>query len=135
MIYFDTDVLINYQFSQNQISHNKAIVVYEQSIKDETFLTSLLTMQEFGYVANRLGSPVLDIEKMIQDFLISKPVGYSTTDFIRAVQLAKLVGFQNINDCLHTAIAENNNCAEIYTFNKSDFLRIQQHTTVRIIIL
>lgn len=135
MIYFDTDVLINYQFNQNRISHNKAIAVYEQAIEDETFFTSLLTLQEFGYVAHRLGSLESDIEIMIQDFLISKPVVYTTTDFIRGIQLAKLLGFQNINDCIHTAIAENNGCSEIYTFNKSDFLRIQRHTKVKITIL
>jgi len=38
MLYFDTDVLINYQFNQNQISHNKAIQIYEQAIKARAFL-------------------------------------------------------------------------------------------------
>jgi predicted nucleic acid-binding protein len=65
MIYFDTDVLINYQFNQNQISHNKAIALYEQCTQDKTFFTSLLALQEFGYVAHRLGSPSSDIEAII----------------------------------------------------------------------
>ena len=135
MIYFDTDVLINYHFLQNRISHNKAIAVYEQTIGEESFFTSLLTLQEFGYVSQRLGSLEPDIETMIQDFLISKPVSYTTTDLIRGVQLAKKVGFQNINDCLHTAIVENNGCTGLYTFNKSDFSIIQRHTKLRITIL
>ncbi|MDR6564574.1 MULTISPECIES: type II toxin-antitoxin system VapC family toxin [unclassified Arcicella] len=135
MLYFDTDVLINYLFNQNQLSHSKAIAVYEQAIKEKVFFTSLLTLQELSYVANRLGCRESDIEIMIQDFMIAKPVAYTTTDFIRGIQLAKLIGFQNINDCLHTAIAENNGCTEIYTFNKSDFQKIQRHTKVKITIL
>lgn len=122
MLYFDTDVLINYQFNQNQISHNKAIQIYEQAIKARAFFTSLLTLQEFSYVAHRIGCPESDIEIMVQDF-------------IRGIQLAKLIGFQNINDCLHTAIAEHNGCTEIYTFNKSDFQKLQRFTKVKISIL
>lgn len=135
MLYFDTDVLINYQFNQNQLSHHKAIQVYEQAIKDSTFFTSLLTLQEFSYVAHRIGCPESDIEIMVKDFMLSKPVAYTTTDFIRGIQLAKLIGFQNINDCLHTAIAEHNGCTEIYTFNKSDFQKLQRFTKVKISIL
>jgi predicted nucleic acid-binding protein len=135
MIYFDTDVLINYQFNQNQISHNKAIALYEQCTQDKTFFTSLLALQEFGYVAHRLGLPSSDIEAIIQGLMISNPVNYTASDFVRGIQIAKLVGFQNINDCIHTAIAENNGCSEIYTFNKTDFHRIQRHTNLKITIL
>ena len=135
MIYFDTDVLVNYHFNQNPVSHQKAIAVYGQAIYDKAFFTSLLSLQEFGYVSHRLASTESDTERMIQDFLLFKPVAYTITDLIRGIQLAKLVGFQNINDCLHTAIAENNGCSEIYTFNKSDFLRIQRHSKIKITIL
>ncbi len=135
MIYFDTDVLINYHFLQNRISLNKAIAVYEQAIAGKVFFTSLLTLQEFGYVSQRLGSLESEIETMIQDFLISNPVGYTTTDFARGMQLAQKIGFLNINDCLHTAIAENNGCTDLYTFNKSDFSVIQRYTKLRITIL
>ena len=83
----------------------------------------------------RLGCLEDDIENMIQDFLLSMPVAYTTIDFIRGIKLAKIMGFQNINVCIHTAIAENNGCSEIYTFNKSDFLQIQRHTRMKTTLL
>jgi predicted nucleic acid-binding protein len=135
MIYFDTDVLINYHFNQNQTSHDTAIDALKQAMVDKVFFTSLLALMEFGYVAHRLGTSVVDTEIIIQSFLATQPVICSNTDFIRGIQLAKQVGFQNINDCLHTAIAEQNGCTEIYTFNKSDFSRIQRHTKLKITIL
>lgn len=70
---------------------------------------------------------------MVQS-LIPLAVQYEAFHFERAIELAQKVGFQNINDCLHTAIAESY-CTELYTFNSSDFKRIQDHTNLIIHIL
>ena len=66
-------------------------------------------------------SPLEDIAK----------INYSISEFQRAKQLASKIGFQNINDCLHTAIAENY-CSELYTFNKKDFEKIKAFTDLKI---
>lgn len=59
---------------------------------------------------------------------------YGIEEFNRAKELAIKVGFNNINDCLHIAIAEKH-CRELYTFNKEDFTRLQKHTSLPIHIL
>ena len=62
------------------------------------------------------------------------PVSYEIHHFRRAVELARQIGFQNINDCLHTAIAEEY-CGELYTYNRADFKRIKEHSRLKIPIL
>jgi len=71
---------------------------------------------------------------LLATLLPHNPVPYTTVSFRRAIELAREIGFQNINDCLHTAIAEEY-CVELYTFNKADFKRIQKFTELRIFIL
>ena len=65
--------------------------------------------------------------------MLQDPMGYEINHFKRAVKLARKIGFQHINDCLHTAIAEEH-CDELYTYNKADFKRIQQYTDLKITI-
>ena len=61
-------------------------------------------------------------------------LAYEILHFKRALELARKIGFQNINDCLHTAIAEEH-CDELCTYNEADFKRIQTHTRLKITIL
>lgn len=62
-------------------------------------------------------------------------VGIGQPDILRGLQLAKKIGFKHINDCVHTAVAESLNCQVLYTYNKSDFKRIQKCTKLKITIL
>lgn len=134
MIYFDTDVLIHILLPQDLEKHEIADRIYWDITGREKFFISLLCLQETGFVLHKLDQKVQDIERMLASLLLHQPAHYETSHFKRAIELACKVGFQNINDCLHTAIAEEY-CEELYTFNKSDFKRIQKYTDLKITIL
>jgi predicted nucleic acid-binding protein len=134
MIYFDPDVLINLLVPQDSAKNKKAKELYEEATTANRFLISFLTLQETAYVLHRLGRKPDDIEAMLQTFLPFGPVFYQMNEMIRAISIAKVIGFQNINDCIHTAIAEIHRCEELYTFNQSDFKRIQKLTEIKITI-
>lgn len=134
MIYFDTDVLINFLISQDSQKHQQANALYHAATDAGRFFISLLCLQETAFVLHRLNQSPDRIEKMLGNFLPTLPVPYNLDEMKRAINLGKLVGFQNMNDCLHTAIAETH-CDELYTFNKSDFKRIQRHTKLHITTL
>ena len=63
-----------------------------------------------------------------------EPLAYDLAVLQRAYDLANHVGFRNINDCIHTAIAESH-CTELITYNKRDFSKIKEFATVRVTIL
>lgn len=87
-----------------------------------------------AYVLHRLGQQPENIERMLNTFLLSEPAQYDLSQMVRGIELAKSVGFQNISDCIHTAIAEDH-CTELITFNKSDFKRIKKFSQLTITIL
>ena len=62
------------------------------------------------------------------------PIVYDVEILQRAFDIAKIVGFRNINDCIHTAIAESN-CTELITYNKRDFSKIKEFTKIAVTIL
>jgi predicted nucleic acid-binding protein len=134
MIYFDTDVLINYLVIQDTAKNRQAIDLFERISEEGLFFCSLLCLQESAYVLSRLKVPADDISSMIDILLTSDTVNYSVQHYLRAIEIAKLVGFNNINDCLHTALAESY-CTELYTYNNDDFKRIQKFTSLKIKIL
>ncbi|WP_090384012.1 type II toxin-antitoxin system VapC family toxin [Dyadobacter sp. SG02] len=97
-------------------------------------LISFLTLQEAIFVLERLGQPAQKIEKAVFKFLEYHPVGYDVIEMQRAIVLGKQLGFQHINYCLHTAIAERH-CDKLYTFNKSDFKRIAKLSKLKVVVL
>ncbi|PSL23578.1 type II toxin-antitoxin system VapC family toxin [Dyadobacter jiangsuensis] len=134
MTYFDTDVLIHLLVPQDPIKHKLARNVFDYAFDAKKMLISFLALQEAIFVLYRLGQPMEKIEKAVSKFLEYQPVGYDTTEMRRAVVLGKQIGFQHINDCLHTAIAERH-CNELYTFNKSDFRRIAPLSKLKVVVL
>lgn len=134
MIYFDTDVLINLIVPQDKSKHLLARTIYLAATDKHQFFISLLCLQELAYVLHKLEQNAHDIEDLLSDFLTYQPVGYNVTEMNRGIALAKQIGFQNINDCIHTAIAETY-CTEIYTFNKADFNRIRKYSNLRITVM
>lgn len=134
MIYLDTDFLINYLIEQDPDKSKIAIQKFEQAFKNESVFCSLLCLQETAFVLAKLKIPSDAIEEMVDGLLTDGTVNYSVDHYRRAIELANKIGFQNINDCLHTAIAEEY-CSELYTFNKADFKRIQRYTGLKISIL
>ena len=134
MIYFDTDLLVHYLVKQDKPKHLLATKLYEKTTRNKTFFVSLLTLQETAFVLAKLKMESFEIIEKLAVFNQAKPVNYSFDEYLRACELCQKVGFQNINDCLHTAIAESH-CDEFYTFNESDFRQIQKHTSLKINIL
>nr|WP_295932108.1 type II toxin-antitoxin system VapC family toxin [uncultured Dyadobacter sp.] len=134
MIYFDTDVLVHFLIAQDFDKHTKANGMITAALSAGTFSISLLSIQELTYVLHRLGQKQIDIEAVTSTFLKHNPAVYDISDMYRALGLCKYVGFGNINDCLHTAIAERS-CDTLCTFNKSDFRKIAKHAGIRLQIL
>lgn len=103
----------------------------DEMIGGNRFLISWLNIQEVGFVLAKLNQPAAFINSKLSALISSLPVSYGNPEFTRAMGLAALIGYQNFNDCLHTAIAEQH-CSDLYTCNYKDFKRIQSHTTLTI---
>lgn len=133
MIYFDTDVLVNLFLQQDPIKYEFTNDLYIETSRRGEFFVSFLCLQETSFVLHKLSQDRAKIEQTLDSLFLHMPMYYGTAHFKRAILLARKIGFQHINDCLHTAIAEEY-CNELYTFNKADFKRIQKHTELKITI-
>lgn len=100
-------------------------------LNEKTFLISWLNIQEAGFVLGKLNQPTDFISSRLRVLMSSVPADYGLIEFTRAVELAKIIGYRDFNDCLHTAIAEQH-CKNLYTCNIKDFKRIQPHTSLQI---
>lgn len=133
--YFDSDVIFNFLVVQDPDKHKEARSLVFKAIGKGTFVTSTLTIQEVGYGLARFGLSNDEIESKLS-FLSSLDLAVITqANIVRALDLAKKIGFKHINDCVHTALAESLTPAKFYTYNNSDFKRIQKHTHIEISIL
>lgn len=134
MTYFDSDVLVHYFYPQDPAKQALAQRQILHATSQNQMAISVISLQEVSFVLNKLNAPLNDINQALA-FLEQVIVLPATLiDFQRAEILAQTIGFQNINDCLHTAIAEQN-CIELVTFNQSDFRKIQPMSTLTITIL
>jgi predicted nucleic acid-binding protein len=134
MIYFDTDVLINSLIIQQSQKHQEANDLIESSLREKVFTISLLNLQEISYVLSKLNYSKDFITKNLNFFIRNNPIIPDLQIFQRAIELANQIGFSNINDCIHTSVAETC-CNELITYNKRDFLKIKKYSTIKIIIL
>lgn len=134
MTYFDTDVLVHFFYNQDETKHIDSIKLIEKCMTENSFAISWLNIQETGFVLSKLKQSNQFITQKLNDLMTFSPLTYSKATFIRAIELANEIGFSDFNDCLHTAIAEEN-CTELYTYNSRDFGRIQSFTTLTIHIL
>lgn len=134
MTYLDTDVLIHFLVPQDVSKYRIAKDIFDKVISSGKLKVSFLTIQEIAYVLHRLGLGKQDIESTLTTLLTLAPVNYEAPEMQRAISLCKKLGFQHINDCLHTAIAERH-CDELYTFNKSDFKRIARLSKLKVVVL
>jgi predicted nucleic acid-binding protein len=134
MTYFDTDVLVNFFYEQDVKKHADSIKLIESCMSENTFAVSWLNIQETGFVLSKLKlSGQFTIQKL-NDLMTFGPLNYDKSTFIRAIELANQIGFENFNDCIHTAIAEEF-CTDFYTYNREDFKKIQPLTSLKIHIL
>ena len=134
MIYFDTDFWIHYFVVQDRKKHLLVQKIFEKANFDGKVFVSLLNLQEIAFVLAKLGLESFEIEEKMSNLYEFRPNNYTFKEYLRAKELCKKVGFLNINDCLHTAIAESY-CTEFYTYNQTDFKQIKNHTSLKINIL
>ncbi len=135
MRYFDTNILVHYFVDYDLGKYRESRELVREAVFNDTFHLSLLCVQETGFAMSKLKQTLSDINRAVEQMLANNPVGYQKADFDRACELAQTLGFNNINDCLHTAMAEAHGCTELLTYNRKDFVRIQPLTTLKIIIL
>ena len=131
MIYIDTDVLIHAYVVQDVAKNRQANQLIRQA---DIAVISILTVQELLFVLAKLGIEDEVIRSVYNEVMQLEPLAYDTAVLQRAYDLANHVGFRNINDCIHTAIAESH-CTELITYNKRDFSKIKAFATVRVTIL
>ena len=134
MIYIDTDVLINAYVVQGEEKNKQANEVIEQVNEGDSAAISTLSVQEMLFVLEKLRIDREDIDTAYNEVMRLQPLAYDIGILRRSVDIAKHVGFRNINDCIHTAIAESH-CTELITYNKSDFKKIREFAKVRVTIL
>ncbi|MBO0952122.1 PIN domain-containing protein [Fibrella sp. HMF5405] len=96
---------------------------------------SQLSMQEVAFTMSKFEKPAPLIEEAMSTLRSVAPINYDLTHFERAMRLAAFTGFSSINDCLHTAIAESQNCTEIITYNRKQFDIIRFKTKLKVTIL
>ena len=134
MIYIDTDVLVHAYVVQDVAKNRQANQLIGQANDNDIAVISTLTVQELLFVLAKLGIEDEVIHSIYNEVLQLEPLTYDTAVLQRAYDLANRVGFRNINDCIHTAIAESH-CTELITYNKRDFSKIKEFATVRVTIL
>ncbi len=134
MIYFDTDVLVNAYFVQDQSKNLQALEAMDLAKLDSAATISTLSVQETLFALGRLAIGAREMSNAFEHLMQLQPVVYGIPELRRAYELATNVGFRNINDCIHTAIAESH-CTELVTYNRQDFSRIRDFARVGITIL
>ena len=134
MIYFDADVWIHYFVLQDPVKQASSVQQIQNAAASNQLAVSVLVLQEVSFVMSKLKMPLPDIIQAMTFLKALNPYPVTPVNFQRAEIIAQHIGFQNINDCIHTAIAETN-CTALVTFNRSDFNQIQQLTSLKITIL
>ena len=134
VIYIDTDVLVHAYVIQDAQKNRQANEVIEQVTENDGAVISTLSIQEMLFVLEKLRIGNKEIETAYKELLRLNPVAYNMEILQRAFDIAKRVGFRNINDCIHTAVAESY-CTELITYNRIDFRKIKEFTKVSITIL
>ena len=134
MIYIDTDVLIHAYVVQDREKNRRANEVIEQVNESDSATISTLSVQEMLFVLERLRIDSEAIDTAYDEVMQLQPLAYDIEILRRAVAIAKQVGFRNINDCIHTAIAESH-CTELITYNKGDFRKIERFAKIKVTIL
>lgn len=135
MIYFDSDLLVHYFIAYEPAQHAESKEYIEKAMLNGLFYVSQLSMQELAHTMGKFNQPTPLVEEAMSILRSTFPINYDLSHFERAMELAALTGFSSINDCLHTAIAESQNCTEIITYNRKQFDIIKFRTKLNVTIL
>ncbi len=134
MIYIDTDVLVHAYVDQDTGKYQQANEVIKRAGSEGAAVVSTLSVQELVFVLAKLNTAVEDIDRVYNAVMQFEPLAYDGLVLRRAYEIARFVGFRNISDCIHTAVAEQH-CTELITYNKNDFRRVGEVTTIQVTIL
>lgn len=134
MIYIDTDVLVHAYVVQDVAKNRQANQIIRQTNANGIAVISTLTIQELLFFLAKLGIEDEVVHTAYNEVMQLDPLAYDTVVLHRAYDMASRVGFRNINDCIHTAIAEQH-CSELITYNRRDFSRIREIAKVGVTIL
>ena len=134
MIYFDTDVIVHSIIIQDRKKHDDSIQLIKQAITRDNFFISFLVLHETAFVLSRLRFADEFVSNNVRHLSTFASFQYSNEMFTRATELANTLGFKNINDCVHIAIAEQF-ADELVTYNKKDFGKIEPLTDLNISLI
>ncbi len=81
-----------------------------EAINDEKIALSSLLIQELGYTMGNKGMAEAVIEEHLAKIMKNFLQSVSHQHMVRAIIVATKIGFKNINDCIHTAVAESLGC-------------------------
>ncbi len=135
MLYFDSDVVFHFLVLQEDNKHKQARQLVLDAVRERKFVISTLVIQEVGYAMARFELANEEITNKLSYLSTINTVDVQNIVVPRALELAGIVGFKHINDCVHTAISESLKVEKLCTYNKADFKRIQKLTDLEIIIL
>lgn len=114
MIYIDTDVLVHAYVVQDAAKNRQANQLIRQANANDIAVISTLTVQELLFFLAKLGIEDEAIHTACNEVMKLEPLAYDTAVLQRASDIARHVGYRNINDCIHAAIAEQH-CSELIT--------------------
>lgn len=134
MIYIDTDVLVHAYVVQDAAKNRQANQLIRQANAHDIAVISTLTVQELLFVLAKLGIEDEVIHTAYSEVMKLEPLAYDTAVLQRAFDIARHVGYRNINDCIHTSIAEQH-CSELITYNRRDFNKLREFAKVNVTIL
>lgn len=136
MIYFDTDVLVNFFVKQEKAEHLHPIAIQamEEATTKGLFFIAIHSLNELGFALAKCGESRDSITSYVSSLYDANPVSVTLDHLKRATKIAYKVSFHHTSDCLHTAIAEEY-CDELITFNGSEFNLIRHHTKLKITVL
>lgn len=134
MIYIDTDVLVHAYVVQDAAKNQQANQLIRQANANDIAVISTLTVQELLFVLAKLGIEDEVVRTTYNEVMQLMPLAYDAAILQRAFEMARRVGFRNINDCIHAAIAEQH-CSELITYNRQDFSKIREIARVSVTIL
>ena len=99
MIYFDTDVLVNFYINQEQNKHNLAKQLIEQATNQGLFLISIHSLNELAFVLAKCRLNRDEIRANVQALYGANPVTATMNHFKRATELAYQISFHHSSDC------------------------------------
>ncbi len=134
MVYLDTNILIYASVEQDAIKKEQSLSLIEKLIRNERFLLSSLTLQEFVFTMSKLKIEREIIRSDSEFYFDFVKIDYDKTVLKTSVETCLSMDYcKNINDIIHLKLAEQC-CTKLITFD-TDFKKFIKHTNIDIEIL